>query len=87
MFQIVVSDEKRLQRDLRNLPEKDRARIIGKIKFLAKDPFKNSQSKELQHYELADYRLRVGNYRVLFDVDTENKTIILYRVLHRSKLY
>lgn len=32
-----------------------------------------------------EYRLRVGNYRVLFEV--ENKNIIVYRVRHRREVY
>ena len=32
-----------------------------------------------------EYRLRVGNYRVLFDIE-ENK-IIIYQILHRKDAY
>jgi mRNA interferase RelE/StbE len=32
-----------------------------------------------------EYRLRVGNYRVLFEVDLG--TVIVYRVLHRKDAY
>ena len=32
-----------------------------------------------------EYRLRVGDYRVLFEL--EEQTIIVYRVKHRSKAY
>ena len=32
-----------------------------------------------------EYRLRVGNYRVLFEI--ENQNIIVYRVRHRREVY
>ena len=32
-----------------------------------------------------EYRLRVGDYRVLFEI--ENKNIIVYRVRHRREVY
>ncbi len=32
-----------------------------------------------------EYRLRVGNYRVLFAVEEQN--LVIYRVKHRSKAY
>ncbi len=44
----------------------------------------NRVIKKLTNFEPA-YRLRVGDYRVLFDVEEE--TIIIGRVLHRKKSY
>ncbi|WP_407079345.1 type II toxin-antitoxin system RelE family toxin [Candidatus Venteria ishoeyi] len=32
-----------------------------------------------------EYRLRIGNYRVLFEI--EDHTILIYRVLHRKTAY
>lgn len=32
-----------------------------------------------------EYRLRVGEYRILFEV--ENSKIIVYRILHRKDVY
>jgi mRNA interferase RelE/StbE len=32
-----------------------------------------------------EYRLRIGEYRVLFEI--ENDTIIIYRVMHRKEVY
>lgn len=45
------------------------------------------QVKQLKNYEVADFRLRIGDERILFDRDELTKTIHLLRVLHRSKLY
>jgi mRNA-degrading endonuclease RelE of RelBE toxin-antitoxin system len=54
---------------------------------LAENWLPNLQLKRLSNYKLANYRLRVWNYRVLFDIDDENIEIMVFRILHRSKLY
>ena len=85
---LIILDAKRWQKDCDAIDGKQIARIFQSIKKLEKDPLdENVQIKQLKNYELADYRLRVGNYRVLFNKDNDRKTILLLRVLHRSKLY
>ena len=41
----------------------------------------------LQSHPLADFRLRVGNFRILFDVDEENKVIYILKIGHRKEVY
>lgn len=64
-------------------------RIIKKIKF-----FRNSQNplhyaKQLKDRSIAQYRFRIGDYRVLFDVDKQGKITILVilSVKHRKEVY
>ncbi|MBI5411258.1 MAG: type II toxin-antitoxin system RelE/ParE family toxin [Nitrospirae bacterium] len=33
------------------------------------------------------YRFRVGDYRILYDIDDSAKTVIVYRVKHRREVY
>jgi mRNA-degrading endonuclease RelE of RelBE toxin-antitoxin system len=33
------------------------------------------------------YRIRVGDYRVVYQVDTKKKLIIIYHVRHRKDIY
>jgi mRNA interferase RelE/StbE len=40
--------------------------------------------KKLTNYS-PEYRLRVGNYRVLFEV--EKSTVVIYRILHRKDAF
>lgn len=58
-------------------------RIKKKLKLLKDEPF-----RYLEHYGGKDYRkLRIGDYRVLIDVDSSRK-IIFVRVLdHRGRIY
>jgi len=70
-------------KDLKHISEPHKTKIHDKIKDLKNFP--NLQNiKKLTNFEPA-YRLRIGNYRVLFDVI--NETIIIGRVLHRQNSY
>lgn len=87
VYKIIFNDEKLLNKDLSSIPNKILDNIFSKIDNLAKSWLENSQIKKLNHYYLSNYRLRVWDYRILFDLNTENNEIIIFRILHRSKLY
>jgi mRNA interferase RelE/StbE len=42
-------------------------------------------AKNLHNTDLGEYRLRVGNFRMLFDLDKH--TVIVLRVQHRKDVY
>jgi len=69
-------------KDLKALPKSTRRRIVDKIEGLADD-----LAGDVKHLTgfTPEYRLRVGEFRVLFEV--EGKTVVLYRVLHRKDAY
>lgn len=70
-------------KDLKQLTNQQKQKIHKKILELKEFP-QISNVKKLTQYEPA-YRLRIGNYRVLFDVD--DNTIIIGRVLQRKDSY
>ena len=70
-------------KDLKQISEPYKTKIHNKILELKNFP--NLQNiKKLTNFEPA-YRLRIGDYRVLFDV--ENEVVIIGRVLHRKESY
>ena len=70
-------------KDLKNISEPFKTNIHQKILELKKFP--NIQNiKKLTNFEPA-YRLRIGNYRILFDVI--NDIIFIGRILHRQNSY
>jgi len=70
-------------KDLKNISEPYKTKLHNKIIELQKFP--NIQNiKKLTNFEPA-YRLRVGNYRILFDI--VGNTIVVGRVLHRQNSY
>lgn len=86
-YSVVFNDEKLLNKDFSKIPNKILINIFDKIELLSNSWLNSSQVKKLNHYDLCDYRLRVWDYRILFNVDESNGSIVIFRVLHRSKLY
>jgi mRNA interferase RelE/StbE len=68
--------------DLDELPSKPRAQILRKIDRLQQGL--HGDIKRLRDADFA-YRLRMGNYRVLFDV--EDNVIVIRRIGHRKNIY
>ena len=70
-------------RDLDKINSKDKKRILNSITSLKNFP----QVSNIKHLVASDsaYRMRVGNYRVLFDLI--NDTVFIARVLHRKDAY
>jgi mRNA interferase RelE/StbE len=70
-------------KDLKHISEPLKIKIHTKLLELVDFP-DISNIKRLTNFEPA-YNIRVGDYRVLFDVEEE--TIIIRRVLHRKNSY
>lgn len=68
--------------DLDGLPSKRRAQILRKIDRLQQGL--HGDIKRLRDADIA-YRLRMGDYRVLFDV--EDNVIVIRRIGHRKNVY
>jgi len=75
--------------DLNLLSEKERARILRKLRFysFSSDPL--YYAKKLTNFSGGQYRFRVGDYRVIFDLDERGNIIILVilTVRHRREAY
>jgi len=69
-------------KDLKSFGRKEALRITEKIKALEKNLTGNV--KKLTNFT-PEYRLRVGDYRVLFGV--EGQKVIVYRIKHRKEAY
>jgi mRNA interferase RelE/StbE len=69
-------------KDLRAIDKGEARRIIEKIKVMENDLA--GDVKRLTNFT-PEYRLRVGNYRVLFEV--EGGKVVIYRVRHRRDAY
>ena len=68
---------------LDSLPKEISIRIIKKVESIKYLPF-----HYMQHYEGEKvYKLRVGDYRALVDVDFSNKVLIIRVLDHRKRIY
>ena len=73
------------ERDLRNIDPQQILRVIQAIESLVDNPFP-SQCRKLRGSE-RDYRIRVGDYRVVYQVDVKAKVVTIYHVRHRREAY
>ena len=70
-------------RVLRKLPQQTVRRILLKLDFVAKEPF-----CYLEHYEgKAVYKLRIGTYRLLVDVNLQNNLLLIQLIDKRGRVY
>ena len=77
-----VQFKPRAVKDIEGLPVRTRSRILAKIEEMGDDL--KGDVKRLTSFT-QEYRLRVGDYRVLFEV--EGEAIVVYRVRHRREAY
>ena len=81
MYKVVLTQ--RALRDLENLDREMQNRIAKKLNGYAKEPLK--YAKKLITPKIGTYRFRIGDYRVIFDIDGEN--IVILRIGHRKDIY
>jgi len=73
----------RASKDIRRLEENVKQRIGKALKRYGEEPLK--YASKLTDPALGTYRFRIGDYRVIFDV--EDKEIVVLRVGHRRDIY
>ncbi|MEW5799991.1 MAG: type II toxin-antitoxin system RelE/ParE family toxin [Bacteroidota bacterium] len=81
-YQIVIKPS--AQKDLDNLPDNEVLRITRKLEQIAEEP-RSIGVQKLTGEE--GYRIRSGNYRILFEIDDEKKIVFIYRIKHRKEVY
>ena len=73
------------KKDLRSLPPREVARIISTVEKLADEPFPHG-SEKLSGSDHT-HRIRIGDYRVVYEVLRESKTVEVQRMRHRKDVY
>ena len=76
--------KKSVSKDFESIPKKDLQRIILAIKSLADDP-RPPPSRKLSGLE--QYRLRQGNYRILYSIKDDLLIVFVVAVGHRKEIY
>jgi mRNA interferase RelE/StbE len=75
---------KSVKKDFRKIPKLEVSKILNEIAYLAKNP-RSSKTKKLKGEKL--YRLRVGNYRVIYDIQDNLMLIFVVKLGYRSDIY
>ena len=73
-------------KDLRSLPRVYQSKIIDKSEALSKDPYPQGCIK-LKGVKEEFWRIRVGDYRILYQVDDSVKIVDIRRIGHRKGIY
>ena len=71
--------------DLASLPKELQKRIARKMRFYAETKNPLRFAERLTDYKDADFRFRIGEYRVMFDV--VNNSIFILSIKHRKEAY
>ena len=77
-----VKVDKKAQDFLDKLPQNISLRIINKLEQIKENPF-----HFLEHYEGEYYKLRIGDYRALIDIDFQRKIIWVRIIDKRGRIY
>jgi mRNA interferase RelE/StbE len=73
------------RKELQALPARIQDRLLEAIEALAEEP-RPRGCKKLKG-TAATYRIRVGDYRVVYDVDGDKILVLIVRVRHRKDAY
>ena len=76
--------KKSAEKEIRRLPEKERKRVVERILMLKENP-RPLGSEKLRGDDA--FRLRQGDYRIIYEVDDPEKTVTVIRVGHRREVY
>jgi len=82
LYSIVFT--KTAQKELKRISQKDQNRIVEKIAKLAREP-RPTGCKKLSNDE--KYRIRQGNYRILYEIKDQTLVIVVVKLGHRRSVY
>ncbi len=80
-----IEIKKSVQKDVKKLPEIEIRKITSSILKLKDNPFPVN-CKKIQPSESL-YRIRVGDYRVIYEVLAKEKKIMVHYIRHRKDVY
>ncbi|KAB2861715.1 MAG: type II toxin-antitoxin system RelE/ParE family toxin [Anaerolineae bacterium] len=83
-YELVLSEKATDQLDTLNKPERER--IVKKLEWIA------ARVESLEHYMMTgdwagSYRYKIGDYRVIYDLDHKEKIMLVIRIGHRKDVY
>ena len=81
-YRVIVKES--VSKDLKKIPKKDVIRILSAIRTLAENP-RPPQSKKLSGQDR--YRLRQGNYRILYSIEDDLLIVCVVKVAARRDVY
>ena len=84
IYQVIIQDS--VQKELKQLPQVELRKIQKTILSLAQNPFPNGCIK-LEGTKEKLYRIRKGDYRIIYTVNHNIVTITILKIAHRRDVY
>jgi mRNA interferase RelE/StbE len=82
-YEIIIT--KSIQKQLDNLPNNIQERVYEKFAQLAEEPRPDGVVK-LKGYD-NEYRIRIGDYRLVYEIRDEQLIVLLVQCKHRRDVY
>ena len=83
MYEVFL--ERRAERDLKKLSTEMFNRIIPHLKALSENP-KPSGCRKITGSK-SDWRIRIGDCRIIYEIDARKKAVKVMRIRHRKEAY
>lgn len=74
-------------KSFRKIPEQARKQINKKLTKLSQDPFDRMNDVKKLHGVDEGYRLRSGDYRVVYTIDGKALIVTVIKIAHRKEVY
>jgi len=74
------------ERELADLTPATRQRVLARIRGLAESP-RPASAERLTGTLHGSLRLRVGDYRISYEIDDQTRTVVVWAIGHRSRFY
>ena len=82
MYQIIYDN--RIAKDIKHIPKNILKDIFKKIATLRTNPRQRGTEKLIA---IEGWRVRVGKYRILYQIDAKKRSVKIYRIKHRKEAY
>ena len=84
MAKYKLTIKKSAAKELEDIHKKDLRKIVKRIQALAQNPGP-AGSQKLSIRE--QYRIRQGDYRIIYSIDDENRIVDIFKIGHRREIY
>ena len=86
MNSYTIKLDRKVKKDLKSISSQDIQRIKSAIQQLSNNPRPNGCTK-LKGKKQDYYRIRVGNYRVVYSIEDEILLVLVVQIGHRREIY
>jgi mRNA interferase RelE/StbE len=89
MKQFILQYAPSVQKDLQALDRPVASRIVQKLEQYIESPDPLSQAKSLAGKLQGFYRFRVGDYRIIFEINEQGvvTVLVVLQIMHRKDIY